>query len=122
HQAPPSSDSSHGQIETCKLDAKGALNAAGWAWLPERNRRANCVIIGSEDAEGIFKPITLLETGVPRRDLYNIQNNPYIFRAGFAGNVKMAKLLGAAVCLKGWAIDLRAQKAWPLEGHPVCTQ
>jgi hypothetical protein len=119
---PPSSDASYGQIETCNLDSNGTLHATGWAWLPERNRRADYVIIGSEDAGGVFKPISLLETGVGRRDLYNVKHNPYIFRAGFVGTVNAANLLDTAVCLKGWAIDLRAKEARPLDGHPVCTR
>ena len=117
-QAPSPSDGSHGQIETCNLDPNGTLHATGWAWLPERNRRADCVVIGSEDAEGVFKPISVFETGIARRDLYKAQNNPHIFRAGFEGSVNAANRLDAALSLKGWAIDLRAQKAWPLAGHP----
>jgi hypothetical protein len=113
-QDPPPSDDSHGKIETCDLDANGKVHVTGWAWLPERNRRADCVVIGSEDAKGVFKPITLLETGVARRDLYIAHNNPYIFRAGFAASVNAANLPDGAVHLKGWAIDVRAQKAWPL--------
>jgi hypothetical protein len=113
-QPPPPSDGSHGQIEACDLDPDGTMHVTGWAWLPERNRRADCVIIGSEDRAGVFKPITVLETAVARRDLYMAQHNPYIFRAGFAGAVKAAKLPDGALRLKGWAIDLRAQKAWPL--------
>jgi hypothetical protein len=113
-QSPPSSEGFHGKIETCDLDPKGALRVTGWAWLPERNRRADCVVIGFEDGAGVFKPITVVETGVARRDLYNAKHTPYIFRAGFAHNVNAANLLGDEVSLKGWAIDLRAQKAWPL--------
>jgi hypothetical protein len=70
--------------------------------------------MGSEDAKGVFKPITLLETGVARRDLYIAHHNPYIFRAGFAATVNAANLPDGAVHLKGWTIDVRAQKAWPL--------
>ena len=121
-QSPPPSDGAHGQIETCNLDASGTLHATGWAWLPERNRRADFVVIGSEDAGGIFKPMTVLETGVARRDLYKAQHNPHIFRAGFEGTVNAANRLDAGVSLKGWAIDLRAQKAWALAGQPVCTR
>jgi len=113
-QSPPPSDGSHGQIETSNLDANGTLHATGWAWLPERERRADCVVIGFEDAAGVFKPLTVVETGVARRDLYKAQRNPYMFRAGFAVDVKAANLPGGDVNVKGWAIDLRAQKAWPL--------
>ena len=121
-QSPPSSDGSHGQIETCNLDSNGTLHATGWAWLPERNRRADCVVIGSEDNKGVFRPISVVETGVARRDLYKEQPNPYIFRAGFVGTVKAASRLDAGAPLNGWAIDLRTQKAWPLAGAPVCTR
>jgi len=113
-KSPPPSNDSHGQIETCDLDPNGALRVAGWGWLPERNRRADCVVIGFEDGAGIFKPITVIETGIARRDLYKAQHNPYIFRAGFAHDVKAANFPGGDVDVKGWAIDLRAQKAWPL--------
>jgi hypothetical protein len=113
-QSPPPSDGSHGQMETCNLDPNGTLHASGWAWLPQRNRRADCVVIGSEDAGGVFKPITVLETGIARRDLYKTQHNPYIFRAGFAQDVNVPNFPGGDVSVKGWAIDLRAQKAWPL--------
>jgi hypothetical protein len=112
-QSPPPSDGSHRQIETCSLDSDGALHVTGWAWLPARKRRADCVVIRSEDAEGVFKTITVLETGVARHDLYKAKHDPYIFQAGFAATVKTANLLDGAVYLKGWAIDLPAQKAWP---------
>ena len=119
-QSPPPSDGSHGQIETCKVHQDGTLQVTGWAWLPERNRRADCVVIGSEDARGVFKPITVFETGVARADLSTAQHNPHMFRAGFARSVETANLLHGELCLKGWAIDFRAQKAWPLEGQPFC--
>jgi len=121
-QSPPLSDGSYGQIETCNIDAKGALHASGWAWLPGRNRRADCVVIGFEDAAGTFKPITVFETGFVRRDLSRAQHNPYISGAGFEGTVKLPDPVSAELSLKGWAIDFRTQKAWPLRGQPVCTR
>jgi hypothetical protein len=119
-QSPPPSDGSYGRIETCNIDAKGTLHATGWAWLPERNRRADCVVFGSADTEGTFKPVTVFETGVARRELAKAHRNPYFFGAGFEGTVKPAHALNAELILKGWAIDIRTQKAWPLAGQPVC--
>jgi hypothetical protein len=121
-QSPPSSDGLNGQIETCNIDPEGALHATGWAWLPERNRRADCVVIGCEHIDGIFKPLAVLETGVARHDLSKAQHNPYMFRAGFEGSLKLPNDVTANSFLKGWAIDLRTQKAWPLAGGPVCTR
>src|SRR5262249_32977925 len=90
------------------------LRVKGWAWLPERNRRADCVVIGWEDPTGVFKPLTVLETGVARPDLRAQRRNPNFYRAGFAHAVPSAKIMPGTVVIKGWAIDLRAQKAWPL--------
>jgi hypothetical protein len=113
-QAPPEADGSHGRIEDGDFDSNGVLHVKGWGWLLERNRRADCVVIGCEDRNGVFKPITVLETGVARPDLRDQNHNPNMYRAGFARAVNPANLLPGDVSIKGWAIDLRAQKAWPL--------
>jgi hypothetical protein len=112
---PPLSDGTHGRIESCDFDAQGALHVKGWAWLPEANRRADCVVIGCENAAGLFKPMSVLETGVKRPDLRDQTNNPRLYRAGFERAIDTANIFGGKVVIKGWAIDLRAQKAWPLE-------
>jgi hypothetical protein len=38
-----------------------------------------------------------------------------LYRAGFERAVDPANLLPGKVVIKGWAIDLRTQTAWPLE-------
>jgi len=113
-KSPPPSDGAHGRIETRDLDAQGALEVKGWAFLPEGNRRADCVVIGCEDAAGVFKPMSVLETGVPRPDLRDQTHNPRFYRAGFGRTINIANILPGKVAIKGWAIDLRARKAWPL--------
>jgi hypothetical protein len=110
----PAADDAHGRIESCNFDAHGMLHVKGWAWLPEGNRRADCVIIGCEQPDGLFKPISVLETGVRRPDLRDQTHNPHFYRAGFGRAVDTANILPGKVAIKGWAIDLRAQKAWPL--------
>jgi hypothetical protein len=112
---PPPSDGAHGRIESCDFDALGVLDVKGWAWLPKANRRADCVVIGSENAAGLFKPMSVLETGVKRPDLRDQTHNPHLYRAGFERAVDPANLLPGKVVIKGWAIDLRTQTAWPLE-------
>jgi len=113
-KSPLPSDGAHGRLETSEFDSKGILQVKGWAWLPERNRRADCVVIGCENRDGVFKPLSVLETGMARPDLRAEMNNPHSYRAGFAHAVDPANILPGTVVIKGWAIDLRAQKAWPL--------
>jgi hypothetical protein len=113
-KSPLAADGAHGRLETSEFDSKGMIQVTGWAWLPERNRRADCVVIGCEDPAGVFKPLGVLETGVARPDLRAQMYNPRFYRAGFAHAVDPANILPGRVAIKGWAIDLRAQKAWPL--------
>jgi len=114
-QSPGPADSSHGRIELAELTADGHLGVRGWAWLPERNRPADCVVIGAEERSGDFKPITVLGTGIARPDLRDQRRDPHFYRAGFAQTISTTNLPQGKASIKGWAIDLRAQKAWPLE-------
>jgi hypothetical protein len=113
-KSPPAADGAHGRLETSEFDSKGLLQVKGWAWLPERNHPADCVVIVCEAPAGVFKPLSVLETGVARPDLRAQMHNPHFYRAGFAYAVDPANILPGTVVIKGWAIDLRAQKAWPL--------
>jgi hypothetical protein len=113
-KSPPAADGVHGRLETSEFDSKGILQVKGWAWLPERNRQADCVVIGCEDPAGVFKPLSVLETGVARPDLRAQMHNPRFYRAGFWHAINPANILPGPVVIKGWAIDLQAQKAWPL--------
>lgn len=113
-QPPQSADGSFGEIETCAFDGNHSLVITGWAWLPARNQRANCVVLGCRDAAGTFKLITVLETGMRREDLrdrFHIEN---ISHAGFSQIVNPSNLLPGDVTIEGWAIDLKEQKALPL--------
>ena len=115
-QEPPSpSDGTDGRIEACDFDAQGVLHVKGWAWLPQAKRRADCVVIGCENAAGLFKPMSVLETGVKRPDLRDQMQSTRFYRAGFERAIDTANILAGKVVIKGWAIDLRAQKAWPLD-------
>ena len=96
------------------MDANGRLSVTGWAWLPDRNRPADCVVIGATDNAGNFKPTTVLGTGVVRPDLRDGRRDRHVYRAGFAHAVSTANFPPGEINIRGWAIDLRAQKAWPL--------
>ena len=113
-QSPPATNGSTGQIETCAFDSNGSLIITGWAWLPGRNQRADCVVIGCKGTAGNFKPICVLSTGARREDLRERFQIPKMEQAGFSRAVNPANLLPGDVTIAGWAIDLKGQKAWPL--------
>ena len=117
-KTPPSTDGRQGRIENAAFDQSGHLQVKGWAWLPESNRPADCVVIGAANAAGLYKPISVLETGVSRRDLRDQMQNPRVRRAGFEREIDPANILPGKVTIEGWAIDLRKQKAWPLATPP----
>jgi hypothetical protein len=113
-QSPDDANGSTGVIETCAFDGHGALFITGWAWMPGRNQRADCVVIGCKDAAGNYKPLTVLRTGVPREDLRQRFHLPQLEQAGFSQTVNPANLPIGDVAIEGWAVDLKKQKAWPL--------
>jgi len=120
-QAPPLGDGKHGQIEIAELTENGRLHLRGWAWLPERHNRADFVIIGGEDRAENFKPFTLIETGLSRPDLGDQVQMPGGEHAGFDHNVSTSNIPAGALSIKGWAVDLHAQTAWPLASNVTVT-
>jgi hypothetical protein len=113
-QSPATATGTNGQVENCQFDSAHSLVISGWAWLPARNQRADCVVIGCRDISGKFKPLTVFGTGVPRQDLRDRFHLPNIYHAGFSRTLKLKDLFTGDVAIEGWAIDLKEQKAFPL--------
>lgn len=107
-QPPVSSSSAHGEIQSCALEADGGFQVRGWAWLSEKNHRADCVVLGWLDQTGSFQPVNVFETGG------GVSARPE--EARFHGSVAVPPN-GSRIA--GWAIDLHAEKAWPLAGAPA---
>jgi len=111
---PPPGDGAHGAIESAEYQPDGRLRVRSWAWLPEQYRRADCVVIGCENATANFKPVAVLETGLSRPDLSAQSARTVDRRAGFSDAIERTNFPAGEVNLKGWAIDLHAEQAWPL--------
>jgi hypothetical protein len=111
----PSADGSNGTLESAEFLPNGTLRVKGWAWLPEQKRRADLVVLGSENAAGNFKPLTVFGTGIKRPDLDNRREpDGQVCRAGFNRELAVTNLPADAVRLTGWAINLETQQASPL--------
>jgi hypothetical protein len=64
---------------------------------------------------GNFKPLTLIGTGLKRPDLVNrSEPDGKVCRAGFNRELAVTDLPPDVVGLRGWAINLQTQQAWPL--------
>jgi hypothetical protein len=114
-QSPANAGKSAGRIETCAFDNSGSLLITGWVWLPDKNRRADYVVIGCNDTDGKFKPISAFNPGVPHEYLPERAPLPEKERAGFfSRTLNPANLPAGGIAIEGWAIDLKEQKAWPL--------
>jgi len=114
-QSPANANGSAGRIETCAFVSNGSLFITGWAWLPDKNQRADYIVIGCKDTAGTFKPISVFSPGVSRGYRPERVQLPEIQRAGyFSRTVNPANLAPGGSTIEGWAIDLKGQKAWPL--------
>jgi len=114
-QPPPSADGSNGTLESAEIQPSGKLRVKGWAWLPHQKRSADLVVLGTENAAGNFKPLTLIGTGLKRPDLVNrSEPDGKVCRAGFNRELAVTDLPPDVVGLRGWAINLQTQQAWPL--------
>ena len=116
-RVPSETDGSHGGIDACRFDTAGKLVISGWAWLPRQKRPADRVIIGYEDAAGMFKPVSVIGTGVSRPDLRDHFRQSKMLEAGFARTMDAANIPAGPVTISAWAIDLQKQRAYPLGGR-----
>jgi hypothetical protein len=121
-QAPATASDANGELESCTLNPDYQLFITGWAWLPNQNRPADCVVIGVEDVAGNFKPVSVLETGERRQDLRDRFHVSTMYRAGFARAVRCERLLKEKLRIKAWAVDLKNQFAYPIAGSSDCSQ
>ena len=111
-QAPSRSGVSAGTLERVQLYAGDHLLLKGWAQVPGENRRADCVVIGYETADGRWKPFCVIETGAEARG--NENESPK--RAGFSRLVATTGIPSGAVAFRSWAIDLTSEHAFAMSG------
>jgi hypothetical protein len=98
---PPVSGSEAGLLEQATPDGTGRNWVKGSARIPDENRPADCVVLGWETAGG-WQPRWVVETGGKTRSSFS---HPLITSTPPDGAV-----------LRGWAIDLRRDRVYPLAG------
>jgi hypothetical protein len=118
---PNASDQSAGALEQAVLDPGNYLLGKGWARVPNENRPADCVVLGFETNDGQWQLFCVLPTGGKRPDLAPGTASP-LSRAGFFRIIDARTLPRNAATIRAWSIDLRSERAFPMEGaitlHP----
>ncbi|HVF72537.1 MAG TPA: hypothetical protein VM940_13095 [Chthoniobacterales bacterium] len=103
-----------GRLEEVKGDTHSRLFCRGWAWIPEQNRAADCVVLGWEKSDGRLDPLYVVETGGKRSDLVP-QIGAAHSSAGFSATLD-ARTLPENATIRAWAIDLKTEQAFPMDG------
>jgi hypothetical protein len=115
-QNPPDGDPSMGALESARFSDDHRLLLAGMAWLPYRNARADCVVVGYANSDGGLTPFTVFQPTYKRERLKRRFDVKRLPPNGFAASINPANLPMWTLALRAWAVDLRANRALPLAG------
>jgi hypothetical protein len=115
-QKPASGDSSVGTLESARFSADHRLLLTGTAWLPYRNTRSDCVVIGYANSDGGLTPFTVFQPTYKRERLKGRFDVKRLPPNGFAASIDPANLPTGTLTLQAWAVDMRAKRALPISG------
>lgn len=90
-----------GVLETAAIEANGDLTCKGSARIPGRNRPADCVVVGFENGQGTWEPLSVFETESKREQ--------------FSRTIKAAALR-PGVTIRACAVDVANEQVFPLAG------
>jgi hypothetical protein len=116
NERPNTDATSAGTLDAARLDATIHLAFQGWARVPNENRPADCVVLGFETSDGVWKPFCVVETGGKRPDVTQHFGGVALAHAGFSGSIDATSLPGGDITLRAWAIDLQNERAFPIAG------
>ena len=115
NQRPDTDASTAGVLEGARYEA-GQLVFEGWALGSGDARPASCVVLGFEMPNGAWKPFCVVETGGNRPDVAGKLGITALARVGFSGRLDATGVPSGELTMKGWAIDLQHERAFPLSG------
>ncbi|HEX8489646.1 MAG TPA: hypothetical protein VF626_01395, partial [Chthoniobacterales bacterium] len=114
---PPNTElATTGVLDEARIESASQLVFQGWAFVPDQNRPADCIIVGFETPDGAWNPFCVVQTGGSRPDVARHFGHAALERAGFSARVDATSLPGGPIILKAWAIDLQNERAFPIAG------
>jgi hypothetical protein len=115
-ELPRATNFDFGSLDSARREYEGRFRFTGWARNPENNRPADYVVLGWEDTAGAFHPFTVLLTGSLRLDVVQVFHAGSLKNCGFNQEIDLSRLPPEAETIRGWAVDFRAKKLFPLGG------
>jgi hypothetical protein len=112
----PDGDPSVGILRTARFSNDHRLLLTGVAWLPYRNARADCVVVGYINSDDGLTPFTVFQPTYMRERLKGRFEFKHLPSSGFAASIDPANLPMRKLILRAWAIDLRIKRAFPIAG------
>jgi len=115
-QNPAYGDPSAGMLTSARFSDDHRLLLTGMAWLPYRNARADCVIVGYENSDHGLTPFTVFQPTYKRERLkgrFDVKSLP---TNGFAASIDPANIPTGTLMLRAWAVDMRAERVLPIAG------
>jgi hypothetical protein len=113
---PNAEAASTGVLDEATIESANQLVFQGWAFVPDQNRPADCIIVGFETPDGAWNPFCVVGTGRSRPDVARHFGHAALERAGFSGRVEATSLPHGEIILKAWGIDLQNERAFPIAG------
>lgn len=114
NERPATEAASAGNLDGARFESDGQLTFQGWARVPDQERPADCVVLGVETSDGLWKPFCVFETGGNRPDVARHFGHAALGHSGFSGRVEATNLPAGDLTLKAWAIDLKNERAFPI--------
>jgi hypothetical protein len=113
---PSDGDPSVGTLASARFSGDHRLLLTGMAWLPYRDARANCVVVGYTNSDGGLAPFTVFQPTYKREKLKGRFDLRRLSPNGFAASIDPTNLPVGTLTLRAWAVDMRANRALPLAG------
>ena len=115
-EIPKTESAAAGVLEEAAPDGMGRLVIKGWARLPDKERPADCIVLGLLKDER-WQLRWVLGTGDKRSDVAQRFGTAALERAGFSRPLFAPNLPTNAASVRAWAIDLQNERAFPLVGE-----
>ena len=115
-QVPSGAESPAGSLATARFGNDHRLLLTGIAWLPYRNARADCVVVGYVNSENSLTPFTVFKATYNEESIKNRFDIKHLPPNGFAASIDSQNLPMGDCVLRAWAVDLRAERVLPLAG------
>jgi len=115
-QVPSGAESPAGSLATARFGSDHRVLLTGVAWLPYRNARADCVVVGYVNSENSLTPFTVFKATYNEESIKNRFDIKHLPLNGFAASIDSQNLPMGDCVLRAWAVDLRAERVLPLAG------